>query len=317
MSIAENVTRIGSLPRSSPFNMYSRKQFRELAQGEPEGFLVESLFPSVGISLLVGAPYAGKTQFMLGVAAAMSFGKRLAGLEVQGGTVLYCYLEHNCRDFEKKLRAVEKGFGAMDQLLGARFLKVIRPAPFMNLEDDAQVQELAVLAKQVEAKAIVIDSLRRAGEHDENLTKNTETLRRALDVLVDGRRAVIGFHHTNRQGDTRGTTDFDAFSDSMVFMTRKSNGSLQLDARHHEAEQRTILIQEQRSNGALRYARLEPPPKEIEKRILEVMATGPQRIRSLQDAIKCKHDGRISRAVHELAKRGQVKEDQTGKWVLV
>ncbi len=235
---------------SPKLQVLSRREFLALADHEPQGFLLEGLFPRAGMVALVGDAFAGKTELLAALAAAMAGPGKLAGLAVEQGRLLYCYLEHAASDFRDKLRDAERGAGVRKAKI-----KFVRPPPELDLGDVEQMTQLAALAESWDASAVVIDSMRRLGNFNENDSQDTKVVRETIQRLSgEGKRVVIVVHHLSRKGDPRGSTDIAAMVDSVVSLSRCGD-SVKLRAQHHFRKPFECRLLVKHEGGVLAYER--------------------------------------------------------------
>ena len=161
------------------------------------GWIWEEVLPRSGTAVLVGDPLAGKTTLMCLVAQKMSKGgSALAGKRVQKGTVLLCHLEHNEYDLAAKIDRVTNKRGPID----AMFIWRER----INIDDPSSIASVTREARNIDARVIVLDSLRAVGIHNENSSADMRRVIQAMqDLTDDGKRLVIESTTWARTGSAR------------------------------------------------------------------------------------------------------------------
>lgn len=293
--------------------------FRQLAEQEPDGWLLDHIFPRAGPCLLVGRPTAGKSRFLSALSVCVASGTPLAGRRVESGPVVWIYLEHMRRTLVNGLDAAAAGLeiAAWDQL-PIRFVHV--PGDVWTPSDDMLARTIAAI-DAAGAALVVVDSLRRAGTHRENASEEVAGTMRWLAALSSGnRRTVVGIHHTTKDGrSVRGSEEFEAAADSTVFLSRaKDDDSVPTEvfARHHGAAPVDWTLRVEHSDSLLRYipAKTEADqgnrplrldPKTLRLASEAIRAGRCDTIRSLRDTLKIGHREALT-VVGALEDRGVV-----------
>jgi len=209
-------------------------------------WLWDGVIPDTGIVMLAGAPFSGKTVTTVLLSVAACGGRELAGRQVLDSNILYVKLEHLDSDFANlfQMAKLGAGLGVLDNL------HVLRSA---TLDDDESLAHIKSCAEQVDAHVVVVDSLRRASQFDENSSQESaEIMRRLQGLTNNGTRLVIAIHHLAKGGvaTPRGSGDLLAAVDGFVAVT-KSGDVVTLNAMHHAGGDRVVRIRLDFAGGKL------------------------------------------------------------------
>ena len=208
-------------------------------------FFWDGMIPSGGSVFLVAEPLTGKSALCAVLASAAhpsAATTEVAGLEVEERRFLFAMLEHGS-DLKDYVRRASKSFGV--QCIDHRLIREL------DLGDLETVKELDAKASALGADVLVIDCLRRATLLDENVSGDMADVGAALRLLArNGTRLVIVIHHLGKDGSVRGSTDLTAQADSVVSL-RKRGADIEIQARHHGAAEKTILVRFDFSNDGL------------------------------------------------------------------
>lgn len=237
MSSTQNHAEPAASVLPDALELLSFDEFMKRSGGQPE-WLVEGLIPSRGYVLLIGEPMVGKTTFVAELIAALmecctkSKDSTFLGRSINGGRVLYAHLEHDGTSFGTNFISMleSRGVGRAD--LGQNLRLVTEFA----LDDEDYVQQLRDRLDKEGVRVVIIDSLRRAVDGNENDSGDTSRWAKNVMQLTKGaERLVIVLHHTGKSIDAgaRGSTDLKAQADSILKLTRGPKGSMRLRAEHH------------------------------------------------------------------------------------
>lgn len=168
-------------------------------------WLIDDLLIENTFGVLVGQPGIGKTFLALDWALAIATGERALGtLTVQQGPVLYLVAE-GARGMGSRIRAWshKKGIEVPDTI---RFLP--HAMNLNHLDDQDQLLSLASVSYSTSPKLVVIDTMARCLDGDENSAE-------AVGAFVEGAArvqrelscAILVVHHPNAMGSReRGST---------------------------------------------------------------------------------------------------------------
>lgn len=246
-------------PKIVPTTFLSLAEMRVRASAEPKGWLLENIIPAAGVTLLVAPAYAGKSRWLAAVSVAVATGQPFCGRTTKQGRVLWLYLEHRITDLVENLDGAMRGLGVTaDPDIGLMDL----PRGF-DLESTAQLAPIVALIEQSNPILVIVDSLRRAGSHEENDSDDVKAVCARLDRMAGNRLAVVGIQHSGLDGyRPRGSGDWEAGTDSCINLRPdfKKPDRLTVKTRHHSAGPDTLLLTVNHSKDPARlvYAARQP-----------------------------------------------------------
>ncbi len=209
----------------------------ELLALKPPSWLVDGVLPEQGLIALYGPPANGKSFIALDMALSIASGMPWQGHSVQKGYVVYISAE---------------GGAGLGKRVGAWLThKQILPADYKHLllnfvvsairihpesEDLGEIlaqtvnesgyQELLASVLDPDESSpplfIIVDTLARCFEGDENQQEDMGAFIRGLDYLRESHTAtVLVVHHTNKgQTDMRGSSAFEGACDTIISSTK-------------------------------------------------------------------------------------------------
>lgn len=187
----------------------------ELLLLAPPRWLIDGVLPE-GLSVLIGSAKSGKTFLALSMAWALATGSRWFGRETVSEplTVLYLVGEGTGN---VRLR-VEALIEATDTHPGGLMQWWTEP---LSLSRERDVARLRLEVERCGADLVVVDTWRRySGLVNENDASETALAVGCLeDLCVEG-RSVIVVHHTNAEGDLRGSKALSAAVESALKVSR-------------------------------------------------------------------------------------------------
>lgn len=177
-----------TLPETAPIN-------RMLAEpAEPLDFVLPGLLRST-VGAIIGMGGVGKSIWAMQLAVSMATGVDLVGLRPSKGRVLYLSAEDSEQVLTHRLKDMTAGAPkGLD--LGARLdLRVLEDAVDIMIEE-----WLAVLVRAAKGfDVVVLDTLTRFHNLDENSAKDMKQLMAQLERLARlSGAAVVYVHHTNK-----------------------------------------------------------------------------------------------------------------------
>lgn len=274
----------------------------ELPQRSPENrWLIDALWSDESVGLIGGEPKSFKSYLALDMAVAVASGKpclrRFA--VARPGRVLLFAAEDPQHLVRQRLEGIALASGlALNEL----DIQVIT-APYLWLDDPDHVDRLYQTVQALKPRLLVLDPFIRLHGKDENASSAIAPL---LALLRELQRlyhmAVVVVHHAKKNGGRmragqalRGTSEFFAWLDSMLYLRRKGD-SLTLLAEHRAAPGLGPLRLRLRSDGdALALEVVDPTPTEHQesmaspsKRIQAILATeaGPMSLRQLRETCR-------------------------------
>jgi hypothetical protein len=173
----------------------------ELLQMDQPEWLVEGVFPS-GLSVMFGAPKAGKSYLALSMAWSLSTGTQWFSRNRGREPVQVLYLAGEGVG-DLRLRA-ESLLEHTDVHPGGRLSWWPVSLQLSNATDAAR---LRLEVEKLDAKVVIIDTWARyAGVRDENDAAQTQQAVNALEALTREGVSVIVVHHASKQGVMRGSS---------------------------------------------------------------------------------------------------------------
>jgi hypothetical protein len=195
-------------------------------------YLVDGVIAEDALGFVFGAPGCGKSFLALSLALAIAFGmKEWFGKGIaKNGPVVYISSEGQS-DMKNRIRAWKKKFKFDHN--DAPFRLIIAPLNFMQPEDVIALQKAvsaAVAGMGGKPVMFVVDTVSRVlPGADENLQKDMTLFVRACDFLrTSFGAAVMGVHHTSRNGNMRGSSVFDGAADFMLQIEREKQAQIGL-----------------------------------------------------------------------------------------
>ena len=159
-------------------------------------WLIDEILPINELILLAASPRAGKSLMAMNIAQCVASGSNFLDRPVTQGSVIYV----QCEDSETKTkqRAIAQGW---DESL---------PVYWLDRFKLSELPELIELAKQLEPRLIVLDTLSRI--RDDNATESSAEMGRVLEPLQEFARdhncCVLPIHHTGKiKADNADTLD--------------------------------------------------------------------------------------------------------------
>jgi len=194
--------------------------------------------------LVHAAPGVGKTFFALNVAYAVaSGGKYLLWRALEPRRVLYCDGEMETWDMQDRLRKMHQAAhrdrsgnpqAALSNFQGYAAMAQQEGSLFPDLATEAGLRVLLEKAKG--CALVVIDNLsttmRTGEENDAAYWTNMQT---ALGELRKRGTAVLLVHHSNKQGDQRGTSAKDVTLNGKMRLSQQDGALFRLDYEKHRS----------------------------------------------------------------------------------
>ena len=224
--------------------MYTLKQLLEM---KPPVWLVESIIPEGGLVALYGQPGDGKSFIALDIALSIASGIPWQGHEARKGYVVYISAEGGA-GIAKRVGAWLEHHRVSRREMGYLFANFVVSAVRVHAESEdladmvsrtvehPEYLEMVANATDPDDTAplplfIVVDTLARCFQGDENLQEDMGNFIKGLDTLREAHDAtVLVVHHTGRKGvEERGSSSFRGACDTMMAVVRdKDNGTMVL-----------------------------------------------------------------------------------------
>lgn len=208
------------------------------ARPEEHKWLVESLWLASGVGILGGAPKVGKTFLAAEMAVAVAAGDQVLGRPARmSGPVLFYGAEDDLPDLRERFEGLTRLRGLEIARLPIDLLDI----PSLRLERDQDLLRLRATVEHYQPKLLVLDPFIRLARIDENSAADVSTILSCFRAIQrDYDVAVLVIHHTrkspaaNPNMTLRGSSDFAAWSDSNLFLTRRRE-LLTLSIEHRSA----------------------------------------------------------------------------------
>jgi RecA-family ATPase len=164
--------------QTRPKHRFRLKRFEEILLSTVPNYLVKGIIPRAGTVVVWGPPKCGKSFWTFDVTMHIALGWKYRGRKVQQGNVVYLALEGG------------NGFPARKEAWRRRHLADRRePVPFYLLDIPVDlIADHKALIEDIRAQAsapavVVIDTLNRALNGDENNSQDMARFIRAADMI--------------------------------------------------------------------------------------------------------------------------------------
>ena len=279
------------------------------------GFLAE------GVSLLAGAPKAGKSWLSFGFALAVAAGgKAFDSIDVPQGDVLYLALEDTGRRLQHR----------MGKLLGGqkapRRLQLATVCPPMPQGGDELIDSW--LERHPDARMVVIDVFAKIRGHSppgaSAYDADYAAVGRIKRLADDHGVAIVLVHHVRKMAsddfltEVSGTNGLAGAADTTLVLKRPrgtTKGTLHVTGR--DVDENDYAVEFQPASGA--WHLLDGPPEEhnlgkTRTAILQYVKTHPDSgPTTISDAIGINRDN-VKRTCHRMATDGQLAVDPGGRY---
>lgn len=208
---------------SGPFSTVSCNELLASVGSEPVRWDVKGLIASGSATLLSGVPGCGKTWALLDLAIEVSRGGQWLGkFECAKGNVLYVDEESRKELLSKRLHQLlaAKGVRSADTALRIAVMAGV------SFSDANAIQRLRETLEEHKPRLVVIDSLIRVHNADENTASEMRLVSAAILRLMGESRASFVFADHLRKArpgmapDPRGSGEKVAFVDQLIVMRR-------------------------------------------------------------------------------------------------
>lgn len=171
-----------------------------LEMARPE-WLIEGIFPQ-GLSVMFGAPKAGKSYLALSMAWSLATGSKWFSRDTPAEPQQVLYLAGEGVG-DLRLRA-ESMLEHTDRHPGGRLSWW--PVS-LQLAKESDAARLRLEVEKLDAKVVIVDTWARyAGVRDENDAAQTQAAVNALEALSRDGRSVVVVHHAAKSGGIRGSS---------------------------------------------------------------------------------------------------------------
>jgi hypothetical protein len=209
------------------------------AEDNPDEWIVEPLLPARRLVALYSAPKVGKSLLMLEIAAAVASGKDLFGSKTKQARVLYVDFENDPRG-DVRQRLQDMGY-TPEQLSELYYLSF---PTLSGLDSERGSQELMAAAEVYDCEVIVIDTVSRSVDGDENENDTWLAFYRHTGLkMKQAKKSMIRLDHSGKdekkgqRGGSAKSGDVDAVwrlsrvNDDMIELTCEAQ-RLQIDRKN-------------------------------------------------------------------------------------
>ena len=179
-----------------------------------------------GMTVLWGPSGSYKSFLAVHTAVCVAAGHPWFGKKTTQGAVVYVVGEGGLDQFGYRCEMAARSLG-----LKMERLPVYARTPAVNLTDPEAADILCAEWASVEPKLVIIDTLSRCFNGDENKQDDMQKFVNNLDKIKDQFKCtVMPIHHANMEGKLRGSTVLKAAADVEIYVTRsKKDGERTLN----------------------------------------------------------------------------------------
>lgn len=208
--------------------------------GHEPAWLVEGLWGDGAVGIVGGEPKCKKSFFALDVAVSVSSGCACLGrFPVKRGRVLLFAAEDAKETVKKRLTGIAAARGV---LLSECAIDIIM-AERLRLDQEEDILRLAKTVEALKPSLLILDPFVRLHRIDENSSSEVSGILDSLRALQrQYGTAIMVVHHARKNGSNaragqslRGSSEFHAWLDSMVYMRRMAHEHLVLSVEHRAA----------------------------------------------------------------------------------
>lgn len=308
---------------SAPFTV---RRLAHLAEPGPNaGWLIDELWAEDAAGFIAGPPKVGKTWLALELAIAVATGTPAFGhypVRHRGPVLLYA-AEDRPSAIKERARAIlaATGRGDIDKL-GVGLIA----EPDLRLDRDDDLERLRKTIAALKPKLLILDPLVRLHRADENAAGDICRLLADIRLLQGLTHVAVDIVHHVRKSHTdtpglalRGSGDLHAWADSSLDLLPR-NGGLDLCPEHRSQPTPDPIPVELAKTPAphLRLRGDHRPSQalsDLERRILDVLASDPQTRSTLRDLLQIRNET-LGAALQHLEALGRV-ERRDGRFVPV
>lgn len=207
-------------------NLWTFKDFEKFEYDN--NYLVERILYPQTVTMLYSPPGDFKSIMSVYMALAIAQGEKWCGYDTQQNAVLYCDKENNDKIIKERLMAMYKGLEYKDKEMPLYFLR--REGNLMSSKglDNNFISKLFYTIQTYNIKVVFFDTMHRFGDYDENSSDDINTLYTYIfqPLIEQFGCSIVFLHHTNKDGNFRGSGDFLGMVDTAYsFKREKQQGT--------------------------------------------------------------------------------------------
>lgn len=229
-----------STPKACSVEPFPIWRVAEVDPLPPENrWLVEQIWLASGVGLVGGEPKLGKTHLAVELSFAVATGRPALGHFATHvcGPVLIFAAEHSLPSLRERFEDLAKLYKIPFEDLQVYLLE----ATVLRLDNEVDLQRLRASIERCAPRLLVLDPFVRIARIDENSAAEVSAVLDSLRVIQRTYDLpVLVVHHTRKSPAAhpnqafRGSSDFAAWSDSNLLLTRKAK-HIVLTAEHRSA----------------------------------------------------------------------------------
>ncbi|MBT6773849.1 AAA family ATPase [Candidatus Woesearchaeota archaeon] len=182
-------------------------------------YLIKNFIPVKSLIMMFSPPASFKSILAQYMAICIGSGRECLGCKSKVKGVLLCDRENNDNLIADKMKKIRRGLGIRKKDVPVYYL----PRNEGDLLNEEFLEKLHHAIKQNKISLVIFDTLHRYGDYQENSADDLSRLyTKCFSPLIDKQKVSILFlHHTKKQGDFRGSGDFEGMCDVVYKLDRK------------------------------------------------------------------------------------------------
>lgn len=183
-----------------------------------KGFIIQHLIQKNTVNQLLSPPANFKSITALTIAVCVANGRDFLGFKTKKFPVAYLDKENNRQLLRDRLNNIFTGLNLRRKVFPLFFL--LKEGMLDNPEF---VKKLSDYIEQNKIKLVIFDTLVRFNSGEENSARDMNKIYQAfVELQKTTQTAILFLHHTNRQGEFRGSSDLMGQVDTMFTIHRKN-----------------------------------------------------------------------------------------------
>jgi len=200
---------------SNKIELKNYKYFEKLKKDKR--FLVQDFLYPDTVNMLYSPPAQFKSIIALHLALQISTGKPFMELKTTKYPILLCDKENNEQLIKERFTKLRKGHEIKNKNFPLWY--ITRNG---DLQDSEFIKDLKNNIKEKKIKLVIFDTLHRFADYEENKADDINQLyNNVFQPIREIGCAILYLHHTTKQGDYRGSSDFLGMVDSAYLVKRR------------------------------------------------------------------------------------------------